>query len=546
MRQTNTFLSNPFVVFGFIYAVPFLIGVFYAEWTDREFHIHLGWAAISIAYCYLFKFKWPLVLLSAFFVFTSGIDIGYAMLFGGVFTTSSVEAIAQTNIEEVGEFFESYFDPVVILSIVIYWVMSAWLLKRLVCLGKPQKAYQFGIACFFFVVLIGFIVQGLIIKQRYSKLLPGIVGAYPSYLGRADSLTDEINERAKLSSDHEGYFVSKTETPQTYVFIIGEATTRGHMSLYGYKRDTNPLLSKRDDLLVFDNVISTYVQTQPSLRHALTAAMSDGKVPFSKALSIVDAANIAGFDTWWISNQQPLRGTYSAIGQQAKHTTFISNLYFGKEVGRYDGLLLPELDKALQDTAPKKAIFLHFMGSHLKYVKRYPESFDIFHEPPYFGYKANLSDKQKFYINTYDNSIRYNDWVVNEVIERLKHSSKGRVAALSYFADHGEEVFDAIDFKGHGPDTITKNSVEIPFVVWLSDKYKNDYPDSVSNLKKNLHKPYTLDEYFHFSISQMNLLSPMFKPELSLFSQQPLKEARMVYGVNYDEAYKKEKSKKGS
>jgi heptose-I-phosphate ethanolaminephosphotransferase len=535
-----TRFSSPFLVFSFIYAVPFLIGVFYAEWTDREFHIHLGWAVISIAYCYIFRFKPFIVLLSLFFVLTSCIDIQYAMIFKGVFTSSSVEAMEQTNTQEALEYLASYFDPFSLFVTLTYLCLSIFLLLRLRCHGLHYKKRYQAVALFFFIVLCGFIFQGLVVKQRFTKLLPGIVGAYPAYLKGNKSLADEINDRAALAKSSPDLFTNHLDSKQTYVIIIGEATARNHMSLYGYQRNTSPNLGSRDDLLLFDNVISNFVQTQPSLRYTLTLA-SPGKTPdYNKALSIVDAANIAGFKTFWLSNQQPLRGTYSAIGEQADVTTFISNVYHGREVGRFDGLVIPEYEKALADNADKKAIFIHLMGSHLKYIKRYPESFNKFSKPPYFAYTDDPSAKEKFYIDTYDNSILYNDTVINEIIQKLKSVSDNTISGLNYMADHGEEVFDTMDFKGHGPDTLTKASFDIPFIVWLSDDYKAHFRSKVRQLEANRAKPYMLNDFFYFATDLMNLSSQALRPEYkekSLFSSEVNVGERLVYGQDYDQTF---------
>lgn len=40
------------------------------------------------------------------------------------------------------------------------------------------------------------------------------------------------------------------------IVVIGESYNRHHSSLYGYGLDTNPLLSKREGLLAFSDVIS--------------------------------------------------------------------------------------------------------------------------------------------------------------------------------------------------------------------------------------------------------------------------------------------------
>jgi heptose-I-phosphate ethanolaminephosphotransferase len=53
---------------------------------------------------------------------------------------------------------------------------------------------------------------------------------------------------------------SNGDTPRTLVLVLGESTTREHMHLYGYNRDTTPnldaLAASDKGLTVFRNVVS--------------------------------------------------------------------------------------------------------------------------------------------------------------------------------------------------------------------------------------------------------------------------------------------------
>ena len=85
--------------------------------------------------------------------------------------------------------------------------------------------------------------------------------------------TDEIravdtvrSERQNLSLAPVAFLDGDPAMPRTYVFIVGESANRNHLSLYGYKRNTTPKLeAMRDELVVFEDVISPDTHTIPSL-----------------------------------------------------------------------------------------------------------------------------------------------------------------------------------------------------------------------------------------------------------------------------------------
>ncbi|HEP1082400.1 TPA: sulfatase-like hydrolase/transferase, partial [Pasteurella multocida] len=84
-----------------------------------------------------------------------------------------------------------------------------------------------------------------------------------------------------------------------YVLVIGESMRADYMSLYGYPIDTTPFLKKTKEI-IFDNYISSAPNTQPSLLHSLY----DKEGYNIKANNnIINLANLAGFNTYWISNQ---------------------------------------------------------------------------------------------------------------------------------------------------------------------------------------------------------------------------------------------------
>ena len=68
----------------------------------------------------------------------------------------------------------------------------------------------------------------------------------------------------------------KGDTIDNIVLVIGESYNRHHASLYGYNKNTNPFLSKIDNLYVFDNVISSINGTSKSFENFLSTSSVGG------------------------------------------------------------------------------------------------------------------------------------------------------------------------------------------------------------------------------------------------------------------------------
>jgi heptose-I-phosphate ethanolaminephosphotransferase len=172
--------------------------------------------------------------------------------------------------------------------------------------------------------------------------------------------------------------IEQNITDDTYIIIIGESLNRNHMSLYGYSRNTNPLLGKRSNLITFKDAISSHSQTTFSLGHALTNNNIEKPLEFKDATSIINLANAAGFTTYRISNQNKVGfsdNIVSIIGDDADHTFFSStatrpSLKYSSSI--QDEFILPKIKEAITTKATQpKIIFVHLIGNHFDYKKRY-------------------------------------------------------------------------------------------------------------------------------------------------------------------------------
>jgi len=309
----------------------------------------------------------------------------------------------------------------------------------------------------------------------------------------------------------------------TAVVVIGESAARAHLSLYGYARETTPELEKnRDGLVVFRNVISAMPVTNHSLYYALTfKTMADQMHPRATVMAVLDRA---GYHIDAFSTQEDFgENSVSALFTQWNPK------YHENE---FDECLLKDLRDALAHRSGPTLIILHIMGSHITYRNRYPESFSHFTEESIdIPSKEEINPLFLENINTYDNSIRYTDYVLGRIIDELKET--GGKNFLFYFSDHGENV--ETSFLQNYRDAEKRDSYEVPFLFWFSPEYREAYPGRIAAAEAAVDKPVQLDRAAEgilsiFGVSSQeypatdNFLSPEF-----IVRPRYMMEGRILY-----------------
>jgi heptose-I-phosphate ethanolaminephosphotransferase len=316
------------------------------------------------------------------------------------------------------------------------------------------------------------------------------------------------------------------EQPQIYVVVIGESSRRSQWSLYGYPRPTTPTLDQmRDQLVVFDQISSNATITMYSIALALTRADPSSWDLASREKSVITLLREGGYELFWVSNQEKFgysENAVTAIAREADSMSFandyVNDLSYTGPRDPYDTNLLERLDRQLQQLRASKrgaVIFLHMMGSHESYSERYPPSFDFFHsQTP----RPGLNAKQTQIIDSYDNSVRFTDHVLSLVIHRV--SSLENSAAVLYFSDHGERLFESDQplLSGHGFPQQSRAEIEVPLVLWLSPAYRQEHPEAVAQLETNVHQPASLDNLFETVVDLAELTYAGREASQSLFS----------------------------
>ena len=108
--------------------------------------------------------------------------------------------------------------------------------------------------------------------------------------------------------------------PETVVLVIGETSRADNWQLYGYRRPTNPQLSKAKGLTVFTNYMSQSNTTHKSVPILLSLAEADNYDILYRTKGIMQAFREAGYNTVFLSNQQRNHSFIDYLGEQATPT----------------------------------------------------------------------------------------------------------------------------------------------------------------------------------------------------------------------------------
>lgn len=349
--------------------------------------------------------------------------------------------------------------------------------------------------------------------------------------------------------------------PEVYVMVVGETARAHNFSLYGYPRNTNPLLSKTPGIKAFPNVTTQSNTTHKSVPMLLSAASAEDFERLFHEKGILAAFKEAGFHTVFISNQLPNHSFIDFLGEQADEHYFLKK-EDALQGNHYDEDLLQKLDEILPKADASSSahyhyryrklfVVLHSYGSHFNYQERYPRSFAYF--KPDSRSEAK-SENRRDLLNAYDNTIRYTDYILHGIIERLQKWEGVQTktdgvydqptSAMLYTSDHGENIFD--DDRHlflHAAPKASDYELHVPFIIWTSAGFSKQYPDILKALGENRSKQVQSSlSAFHTMLGIGGIQTRYRLDEYSMASDKyhPLK---LLYLDDHDEAIPQEDAK---
>jgi lipid A ethanolaminephosphotransferase len=98
------------------------------------------------------------------------------------------------------------------------------------------------------------------------------------------------------------------DLPLQVVVIIGEAARADHFGIYGYQRNTTPLLQNEKNIFFFTDVRSCGTTTLVSVPCLMTRATRQNLKPSKEETSFISIFKKLGFKTIWVSEQAKFNG----------------------------------------------------------------------------------------------------------------------------------------------------------------------------------------------------------------------------------------------
>lgn len=366
---------------------------------------------------------------------------------------------------------------------------------------------------------------------------------YNLYLAfERNSASTHYNE-ASASFTFDAHATHPEDSCEVYVMVVGETARAMNFSLYGYHRDTNPLLSKTPGLITFRDVTTQSNTTHKSVPMILSAASATDFERLFHEKGILEAFREAGFHTTFLSNQRPNHSFIDFLGEQADQWLFLKTGDANAEGKRlkapvaqdgniYDADLLGVLDQVLAQKHKKQFIVLHTYGSHFNYMERYPRS--MAHFQPDTHSEAKIENRPDL-LNAYDNTIRYTDYVLSGVIQRLKRH--GGMSAMLYTSDHGENIFDdSHKLFLHASPRASQYELRVPFLVWTSTSYQRCEPTVMGALKANSTKQAQSSRSAFPTMLYMGGVSTRYRQDDASLASPKYRPAPLLYLNDHDEA----------
>lgn len=476
-KSANLFHYIYYIVL-ILLAVPDCISLLYEGLFNYAIYLFSFYCVLVLILCFIGRLFSSVIRLTYY-----GILLGFSFLCFLIdifcilkmqmrFNESFAGIIVGTNLSEAIKFIQSYLDWTVIsliFSCILFCLTIYYLLRLVPDFLKKSVSYLFAFIC---VVGVTTIVR-----------MPSIIN--DSVIGKMRMLYD-LPSPPDLRNYYTSPKIKKNNLqPENIVIIIGESFSKSHSSLYGYHMQTNPLLetyATDSSLVVYTNVTSDVTTTVESFQRIMSTYSGTGT--WYEYTTLPELISLCGYKSTWISNQSK---TGLADNVVSRYAELCDDVYFvGDRFGAgmrksLDEEVLQPLSSRVKSNDGKNVYFIHLMGSHESFNKRYPSDFSYFVEDMY----SNLPTSQRKIVSEYDNSIRYNDKVVSDIFSLF--SEKENI--VFYFSDHALDVFESTDsYCGHsiiGDSASVYYGKQIPYMVYTSEKFRNNFPNLYTMIKNS-------------------------------------------------------------
>lgn len=433
------------------------------------------------------------ILLVLFFIINA-VAVYFINTYSVIIDESMIGNVLNTNYSESS----SFFSIKLVLYVVFLGILpSIFIIKaKIITVTVKKFLVSISLTLLFLLTLAFANASNWLWIDKNSKTLGGLAMPWSYAVNIPLFYIHQFkkNEKEILLPDA----TIKDNEKSVVILVIGESARSENFSLYGYPKNTNPLLSKTPNVSHF-NATSDATYTTAGVKSIVEHENTDELYEILPNYLYRNNVDVIWRTTNW--GEPPVH-----IKNYQNREALMPNC---KGDGcDYDGILLSGLkEQILASKKNKILIVLHTSTSHgPTYSKKYPAKFEIFKPVCNSVELGNCSHTEL--VNAYDNTIVYTDYLLANVIEDLKQLQEYK-SAMIFVSDHGESLGENNLYMHGLPRSIApKQQYEIPFIVWTSD-------NSARQMKPN--KILTQNYVFHSVLNFLNIQSPVYKEQMNIF-----------------------------
>jgi len=441
--------------------------------------------------------KYVFAVFFPIFVFLGAVLGFFRYFYAATLTPMLIDASLNNDMGTSTELITWQLIVFIILNLFFATAMIWWRWKKIAL----KKAWIYGVLALVFLIFLYNVNSRLkrSLRERFPINVYHNIRLYNEF--RTVIAADRINPA--------DWVVRNSDDSLTVIFVLGDALRAANLSLNGYERETTPLLAKRNNLVSFPNIYSPHTHTNASVPYILTRADRLSPERALTETSFISLFNKSGFYTAWLGNQDPGR-TYIGLIYESNTVVFANP---GKTSFVFqpwlDEDLLPFVKEMKDKSKPNKLLILHTIGSHWYYNHRVTPEFVRF--LPITRTRILSQNTAEEIINSYDNTILYTDWFLNELISLFENEN----AIVFYLSDHGQSLGED-GFWLHANDMPAEKNPAM--FVWFSDKYKANHPDFFEAMKENKYKDFGTEFLFHSILRAAGIQTDVYESYLDIFS----------------------------
>ncbi|MFL1580356.1 phosphoethanolamine--lipid A transferase EptA [Riemerella anatipestifer] len=443
-------------------------------------------------FLYLSRFVGKFLLVLFFLI--NAVSVYFITTYGVIIDESMISNVFNTNYEESS----SFFSIKLVLYLVLLGILPSIYIVRTKIIQSTFKQFAktMALALLFMVVMAFVNASNWLWVDKNSKQLGGLAMPWSYSVNTALYHIHKYkkNEKEILLPDAK----IKDNEKSVVVLVIGESARSQNFSLYGYNKNTNPLLSKTSNVFHFKaNSCATY--TTAGVKCILEHTNTDDLYEILPNYLYRNDVEVIWRTTNW--GEPPLH-----IANYQNKEALMKDC--NKPECDYDEVLVNGLkEQILASKKNKVLVVLHTSTSHgPTYSQKYPSKFEVF-KPVCNSVELGKCSQTEL-VNAYDNTIVYTDYILHNVIENLKEL-KDYKSTMLFVSDHGESLGEKNLYMHGVPLSIApKEQYEIPFIVWLSDN---------SNKKLKPNEVLSQNHVFHSVLNFLGIESPIYTEEMNIF-----------------------------